>query len=261
MGERDSKTTFTVDEMKRIITLVTELEKADSSKQKGIRGKIRKIGLYWSEVAPGMPYTVSNLKRLVENGTLRISDSGKTMATPIESSNKKESLIVNTDDSCCVGNDNEISKYMNEGFEGFIPVKDLRHNTITIPNTGGVYVLLRMSESSPHFLETGSAGFFKGKDPNVSIEELAANYINDSKIVYIGKATSLRKRLGQLLHFGAGSAVGHWGGRYLWQLADAEDLLVAWKVITSESPRDVESRMLIDFKNRYGKLPFANLSN
>lgn len=261
MGERNSKTTFTVDDMKRIITLVTELEKAESSKQKGIRGKIRKIGLYWSEVAPGMAYTVTNLKRLVENGTLRISDGGKAMAPRIDASIETESPKVNKDDSCCVSNDNELSKYENEGFVGFVPVKELRHNTITLPNAGGVYVLLRMSEASPQFLEIGSAGFFKGKDPNVSIEELNANYINGSKTVYIGKATSLRKRLGQLLHFGAGSAVGHWGGRYLWQLADAEDLLVAWKVITSESPREAESRMLIDFKNRYGKLPFANLSN
>lgn len=261
MGERNSKTTFTVDDIKRIITLVTELEKADSSKQKGIRGKIRKIGLYWSEVAPGMAYTVSNLKRLVENGALRISDDGKAMAPRIDAFIETESLNVYNDDLCCVSNDNEISKYRNEGFEGFIPVKELRHNTITIPNTGGVYVLLRLSEASPQFLEKGSAGYFKGKDPNVSMEELAANYINGNKTLYIGKATSLRKRLGQLLHFGAGSAVGHWGGRYLWQLADAEDLLVAWKVITSESPREAESRMLIDFKNSYGKLPFANLSN
>ncbi len=74
MKERNSKTTFTGDEFKRIIALVTELEKAESSKQKGIREKIRKIGLYWSEVAPGMAYTVANLQRLVENGILRISD-------------------------------------------------------------------------------------------------------------------------------------------------------------------------------------------
>lgn len=74
MAQRNSKTSFTGDELRQIVSLVSALEKADTSKQKGIRDKIRKIGLYWKEVASGVPYTVVNLKRLFENGTLKLKE-------------------------------------------------------------------------------------------------------------------------------------------------------------------------------------------
>lgn len=73
MTERHSKTIFSAEELRCIIALVRELETATASKQKGIRAKIRKIGLYWSEVASGADYTVANLQRLFENGILSIS--------------------------------------------------------------------------------------------------------------------------------------------------------------------------------------------
>ncbi len=66
MTERHSKTIFSAEELRCIIALVRELETATASKQKGIRAKIRKIGLYWSEVASGADYTVANLQRLFE---------------------------------------------------------------------------------------------------------------------------------------------------------------------------------------------------
>lgn len=74
MTERHSKTIFTAEELMRIIALVRELERASSSKQKGIRSKLREIGLYWSEVGSGMDYTVANLQKLFEDGTLRVEE-------------------------------------------------------------------------------------------------------------------------------------------------------------------------------------------
>ncbi len=103
------------------------------------------------------------------------------------------------------------------------------------------------------------AAFSKG-NPNVDLAVLKANYVDSSDILYIGKATSLKKRLGQLLRFGAGSAVGHWGGRFLWQLADSENLLIAWKLTPTTDPKVVESTMLNEFISLHGKLPFANLT-
>ena len=128
-----------------------------------------------------------------------------------------------------------------------------------MPEGSGVYIVVRESDKTPVFLAEGTGGFFKGKNPNVSIEELKVNYVADSKVVYIGKATSLRKRVGQLLRFGAGSAVGHWGGRYLWQLADANELIIAWKTTPGIDPRTIEAQMIIDFIGLHGKMPFANL--
>lgn len=82
------------------------------------------------------------------------------------------------------------------------------------------------------------------------------------QVVYIGKADVLRRRLTQFGQFGAGEPVGHRGGRLIWQLADAGDLLVAWHEITwGEAARDYERRLLAAFaEQRSGRRPFANLT-
>ncbi len=155
---------------------------------------------------------------------------------------------------------NEITKYKKEGFNGFVKVADLRLTSGMIPDNGGVYVVVRASDDLPQFLEEGTGGHFKGKNPNVAIAELQNNIVKGSATMYIGKATNLRKRLEQFLRFGAGANVGHWGGRYLWQLADASDLLIAWKETPMIDPRGVEVDMLTEYVNEYGRLPFANLT-
>lgn len=154
----------------------------------------------------------------------------------------------------------EIENYRKDGFTGFVPVSELRCTASLLPDSGGVYIVVRDSDNSPEFLANGTGGFFKGKNPNVGLEELESNYVAGSKVVYIGKATCLKKRVGQLLRFGAGSAVGHWGGRYLWQLADSDNLLIAWKTTPTTDPRAEEIKMLEEFVSRHGKLPFANLT-
>lgn len=154
----------------------------------------------------------------------------------------------------------EIENYRKDGFTGFVPVSKLRSAASLLPDSGGVYIVVRDSDNSPEFLANGTGGFFKGKNPNVGLEELESNYVAGSKVVYIGKATSLKKRVSQLLRFGAGSAVGHWGGRYLWQLADSDNLLIAWKTTPTTDPRAEEIKMLEEFVSRHGKLPFANLT-
>ena len=79
----------------------------------------------------------------------------------------------------------------------------------------------------------------------------------DAAVVYIGKAGSLSERVGSLIAFGNGHAAGHRGGRYLWQLADAEDLLVAWR--PEDEPERAEAALLDAFRAQHGVLPFANL--
>ena len=154
-----------------------------------------------------------------------------------------------------------------QGFEGFKTVGELMDGTKTrIPVQMGVYVVLRESKSAPQFLTKGTGGFFKSKDPNVPLAELETNWLTGTSILYIGKAggtgnsATLQKRLSQYLRFGQGANVGHWGGRYIWQLADSRDLVVCWKILTNEEPREVEQQMIADFKAAHaGKRPFANL--
>lgn len=261
MAERNSKTIFSGDELKRIISLVRELEAADSSKQKGIRAKIRRIGLFWSKVAPGMDYTVANLQRLFENGTLKLTDVEEIDVKPSRPESVIEQQPPKPLRQIKISTDTEISQYMAEGFDGFIRVAELRDSMFLLPEEAGVYVVLRSSQAEPQFLEKGTGGFFKGKNPNVSIAELIENYVYDTKTLYIGKATNLRKRVGQLLRFGQGASVGHWGGRYLWQLADSANLAIAWKPTPNCDPRIVEAGMIQDFISLYGKRPFANLKD
>jgi hypothetical protein len=154
-----------------------------------------------------------------------------------------------------------------QGFEGFKTMGELMDGArILIPAQKGVYVVLRESDSAPKFLPDGTGGFFKGKNPNVSIAELEANWVKGTPVVYIGKAggagssATLQKRLGQYLRFGQGANVGHWGGRYIWQLADSRNLVVCWKTLTNEKPREVEHQMIAEFRTtHFGKRLFANL--
>ena len=148
------------------------------------------------------------------------------------------------------------------GFEGFVSVKDLKENFKSggIPKVEGVYHVLRLKDSKPEFLTKGSGGYHKGKEPNVSIDELQQNWIDAESVVYIGKAKELYKRIQQYIKFGSGKNVGHFGGRYIWQLADSNDLVVCWKCVNDS--RSVEAVMITDFKeNHNGKRPFANLKD
>ncbi len=157
----------------------------------------------------------------------------------------------------------EIEMYKNEGFKGFISVKDLRkklsEKTSGISTEAGIYIVVRDNDSAPSFESVGTGGHHKGKNPNVDIATLQDEYVNDSKIVYIGQSTNLRRRIRELLHFGVGKNIGHWGGRYLWQLSDAEDLLVAWKEMPGQDVVQEEKSMLKDFIDRHDRPPFANL--
>jgi hypothetical protein len=150
-------------------------------------------------------------------------------------------------------------------FEGFQTVAYYRENLHQIPKLPGVYVLARVKKEGPQFLAIGSGGHFKDREPNVSLNELGANWVEGASVVYIGKAGSrtgsatLRDRIDQLLKFGEGRKIGHWGGRLLWQLADHEELLLGWMVISDRKPSDVESELINEFKSHFGCRPFANL--
>lgn len=145
-------------------------------------------------------------------------------------------------------------------FEGFKSVKELRMSLKDVPQNKGVYVVIRDKETEPEFVEIGTGGHFKGKDPNVPIEKLEKEWVKDTSIVYIGQTgETLNERIETLLRFGQGENKGHWGGRLLWQLKDAEDLLIAWKEYPNDDPHKIEKEMLKEFKDKHNKLPFANL--
>ena len=147
-----------------------------------------------------------------------------------------------------------------EGFVGWKTLRELREEGVSdIPKAGGVYVVSRESITPPAFLERSPAGHFKGKDPMVSVEKLQSNWVDGAQVLYIGKGNNLHKRLKDYMTFGEGKSAPHHGGRYIWQIDGAEELIVAWKETGDDKPGDVETRMLEESHGVYGQLLFANL--
>jgi len=152
------------------------------------------------------------------------------------------------------------------GFQGFKKVKDLWVSRDDIPKRMGVYLVLNPKFKTPSFISPGVGGHFKGKDPNVSTEVLMQNHVSGAQVVYIGKAggntnnATLHSRLGQYLRFGQEKAVGHWGGRYVWQLKNHRDLVFCWRPDSNLEPRTLESFFIMQFETQFGKRPFANLT-
>lgn len=154
---------------------------------------------------------------------------------------------------------NDIDQLKSAGFRGFLTKSELFTDSSMIPDQQGVYLVLSLDSSLPTYLETGTGGFFKQKNPNVSSAELKANWVEGAMIVYIGKATSLKKRLRQYFAFGQGKNVGHWGGGYIWQLAHSKSLVVCWKTLPIDNPATIEAVLIKAFTEKHGKRPFANL--
>lgn len=132
-----------------------------------------------------------------------------------------------------------------------------------LPTESGVYLVVRDTSEAPSFVEKSGAGWFKRQDPSYPIATVVANWVADARVVYIGKAAGkrgLRQRIGQLIDFGFGRAVGHRGGRALWHLQDHATLRLRWMVCDKGDARALESWRLQQFRDHHGMLPFANMT-
>lgn len=155
---------------------------------------------------------------------------------------------------------NDIDEIKKAGFTDFKKMSELLQDSSMLPDNNGVYLVLNIENKSGEFLTNGSGGHFKGKDPNISLAELKSNWVDNTKVVYIGKATSLRSRLRQYFGFGQGKNIGHYGGRLIWQLKYFKDLVVCWKSLTID-PREFDADLIQHFVKTFGCRPFANLAN
>lgn len=147
------------------------------------------------------------------------------------------------------------------GFVGFIRLSEIGHQSDgLLPVAPGVYVLVCDWDDEPRFLDRSTGGHFKGRDPTVATKVLGEKWVSAAHVLYIGKATNLRSRVSQLLRFGAGRRTAHWGGRFLWQLEDAWELSLCWKVRSDAvAARALEQSLMAAFQQDHFALPFANL--
>ena len=154
------------------------------------------------------------------------------------------------------------------GFVGFFSVKDLRDagGVAPAPLCKGIYLVIWDRKDRPEFLPEGTGGWYDGKDPNVSIDKLENDWVEDTLIIYVGangkgKNGTLKDRIELLLCFGDGEDVRHYGGRLMWQIKDAEDLKICWKVVADDKQEEEGKQVRAEFKQAHGKLPFANYPN
>lgn len=145
------------------------------------------------------------------------------------------------------------------GFVGFLPVARLgRPVPLELPATSGNYIVLRSSRDPPRCSSANEGGRWKRRNPTVPVERLRQEWVDGTTTLYIGRAASLRERVGELLRFSDGDASArHWGGRLLWQLAVPRELLLCWR--EDQDFARVETALLDEFVQRFGRLPFANL--
>jgi len=153
-----------------------------------------------------------------------------------------------------------------EGFEGFFTVGQLHAEACEgLPNEPGVYAIVRESLDPPAFLTKSVAPIYRHEDPTRPVDELTERWVPGAQLLYLGGArgpgvrSRLRQRVKRYLRFGHGRVVGHWGGRFVWQLRDHGTLRVAWKATGDEDPAMVEAWLQARFREHYGVLPFANL--
>ena len=156
------------------------------------------------------------------------------------------------------------------GFTGFQKIRELWISTSGVPPVKGVYMVLYTGVGRPDFVETGTAGPFRGGNPNVPLEQLEKCWVDDTPVLFMGKAggtsritgkptrENLHKRVGKFVRVGRGEKVGPWGGRYIWQVRNAGDLVICWKKMYERDPLEVQDRLLRNFETVYHKRPFAN---
>lgn len=136
------------------------------------------------------------------------------------------------------------------GFGGFRPL--VNATTDDIPKGRGVYVVLRPDPGAPYtFLEENPLGAY-------ALSDLEGRWVEGAPIVYIGKAGGvggLNKRIRPYMRKGK----SHSGGRSIWQLEEADKLLICWIETPGLNPWHVEEDYLAEFKRVHGGQPFANL--
>lgn len=266
MKGRSTFTSYEINELKRLINRKNSLP---SEQQKAIRDQMRDIGFYITDFSPKKGFESKDLDLLIHNGVVKISDSNTNKYEPEQ---QQIQVSVNPPIQLKHYDSSFLERHRFTGSIKYLEYKENPGITRRIPNVKGLYIVITPSLQKD-FLEIGTGGHFKDKDPNVPLSVLDSNWVCNSHILYIGKAggisenrsesnSTLRRRLNTYFKFGQGEPVGHWGGRLIWQLRNTDELLFYWRPCDEdENPVELEHQLIAEFKSCYVKRPFANLKD
>lgn len=126
-----------------------------------------------------------------------------------------------------------------------------------IPEEPGIYWVFA-PEGMPIHFHTKS---YHPKAKLYPIKKLRDKFetCTDHRVLYIGKAEGrrgLRQRLKQYMAYGQGRGMVHQGGRAIWQIENADQLLLAYEVC--EHPGLREHQLLQAYRNKNHTYPLAN---
>ncbi|MEX2457995.1 MAG: hypothetical protein WD770_03305 [Actinomycetota bacterium] len=248
-----------------------------------MRDQIRRIGFYISDYSgDSSGFTAADFDGLVASGQVEVEGGPERPTTidlsilreperePEDEESDREGLAEsqslrrahepNAQPRDSTARSFTLTWLRDRGFEGFIPFRDLIERILDVPPDAGIYVVVHGFSSAPEFLPESVGGHFKGRNPTVPVDALAAKWVEHAETVYIGKANQLRRRLREYALYGQGRPIGHQGGRYIWQLPTSAELLVGWKATPDNDPRQAELDLLAEFVDEFGLPPFANLA-
>lgn len=123
------------------------------------------------------------------------------------------------------------------GFVGFVPLKGWDESQIIGINQSdveGVYVVVRESTEVPRFLDEDHP---KPRPKLWSAEAAADRWVPGVQVLYFGKGPlrsskakrrkGLARRVSELQKHGYRGGANDYGGKLLWQIGDADALLIA----------------------------------
>jgi hypothetical protein len=143
-------------------------------------------------------------------------------------------------------------------FRGFLPLSQLKGSGCrSVTPEPGVYAVLRPAIVKPTFLSRNHGGRFKGQDPSVEVPVLQRRWVEGTQLLYFGKTDDLKRRIDELCRFGSGEPIGHWGGRYMWQIAGSDEFIIAW--LPTSDPMGEHRTLMDEFRAAFGSWPFANI--
>lgn len=127
-----------------------------------------------------------------------------------------------------------------------------------MPTKPGVYAVVRRSLAEPTFVVPGSGRV----GTHYPLPLLEAAWVPNAEVLYFGRAKckdGIYERLNKYARFGRGRNSGHSGGRAIWQLEDAQELIACWFLTGPRDPAEAEDELIERFKALHNaSRPFAN---